>query len=219
MLESSLVGLSNLEVIELQSKTGTRYVPYPEFHQWMMKRVEDRIHDRVSDAIVICEHEPVITRGRGLQDKTKPLKMMPLKHVPEGTHYQEVERGGDLTWHGPGQLMIYPIVKLGDPHGFYPQQDLGGYLRALEKLIIDLLSRHGIRGFTIEGATGVWVEHRNQTLKIASIGIALKKWVSYHGIGLNVGTDLRQFAIFSPCGFDPEVMTNMMSLLNNPSRD
>ncbi len=182
-------------------------VPYDEARELQRTWVEMRARDEVPDTVFFLEHAPVITRGRGLQRKpgevakpSMPLNIGALK----GIEYAESERGGDLTYHGPGQLVAYPIFKLGQG----PLKDIQTYLRFLEQVLIQTLAQFEIRSRVIEGATGVWVGDR----KIASIGIAVRKWITSHGIALNVVNDLAPFRLFSPCGFNPEVMTSMREL-------
>lgn len=221
----SLPGLSSFETVwELQKRL-----------------VDERIRDEIPDTVLFLEHKPVITRGRGLQLRSRQSdqaegrdrereqsyeqrnergsydrdlqardlnspRAMPLLSVPKGVEYFEIERGGDLTYHGPGQLVVYPIVKLSD-------HDLGGFLRTLENVLIQTLSQvlepHGHTVRRIQDSTGVWVDDR----KIASIGIAVKRWVTFHGLALNLTTDLKAFSMIQPCGFSPEVMTSLEALM------
>jgi lipoate-protein ligase B len=133
--------------------------------------------------LLLVEHEAVVTTGRrGAR--------------PPGAI--EVERGGGVTWHGPGQLVGYAIVPVAD-------HDLRAFLRRLEQGLIDALAGFGLAGARREGLTGVWVDGR----KIASIGIAVRRWVAFHGFGLNVATDLAAFAGLDPCGLDAAVMTSL----------
>jgi lipoate-protein ligase B len=134
---------------------------------------------------------------------------MPIDALPEGTDYFEIERGGDLTWHGPGQLVVYPIVKL-DGRGFGPNHDVTKYLRKLEAVFGGWLAGRGLVTEARENATGIWVVPTSgPARKIASIGIAVRKWVTYHGIGLNLANARDGFRAISPCGFDPSVMTTL----------
>jgi len=191
----------------LESKASV-LVPYEsawKYQHEILARVIAREKD--SERILFCEHEPVVTRGRGLQKKQptddrfkQALRQVPLQNKPENVSYYEVERGGDLTWHGPGQLTIYPILNL----EAYPG-GLHGYLRNLEEWVMAALAGAGLKGCERkQDASGVWLGG----LKIASLGIACRKWVSYHGIGLNLTNDLGAQAFMSPCGYAPETMTN-----------
>ena len=118
----------------------------------------------------------------------------------------EINRGGQATYHGPGQLVGYPILDLR-----LRGRDLHHYLRELERLLIDLLADFGIRGVSIEGKTGVWIEDR----KIASIGVGVRKWVTMHGFALNVASDLRGFESITPCGISGVRMTSISSELES----
>lgn len=120
----------------------------------------------------------------------------------------EIERGGDATYHGPGQLVAYPIVKLGEG-----ERDLHRFLRHLEEAMIRTLAERGVAAGRREGATGVWIGER----KIASIGIACRRWVTFHGLALNVSTDLAYFQRIAPCGFDAAVMTSLARELGAPA--
>lgn len=133
---------------------------------------------------------------------------MPLPGpLPKGVSFSESERGGDLTYHGPGQLVVYPICKL-DGSGFGPNHDVAAFLRRLEGVLIDVIADLGLKGESRPDATGVWVGPK----KLASIGIAVKKWVTYHGIAINAVNDLAPFSLISPCGYSPEVMTRLSDL-------
>jgi lipoate-protein ligase B len=117
----------------------------------------------------------------------------------------EIERGGDVTYHGPGQLMFYPILNLN-----YFKKDIHWFLRSLEKIAIDLLGEFGILANRVSGSTGVWLGNK----KIASVGIAVKNWISYHGIAINIKrNDLENFSLIRPCGMDVK-MTSLESQLH-----
>jgi lipoate-protein ligase B len=181
-------------------------ISYEAAQELQLKLVELRHRELIPDTILFLEHEPVITRGRGLQftGTPRPRHMPAPQILPPGVAFSESERGGDLTYHGPGQWVVYPICKL-DGKGFAPHHDIAGFLRKLERSLIDLLSARGLSASTQENATGVWISER----KIASIGIAVRKWVTFHGIALNCVVDLKPFYLISPCGFNPEVMTRL----------
>jgi lipoate-protein ligase B len=124
--------------------------------------------------------------------------------LPLGLEFAESDRGGALTYHGPGQLVVYPICKL-DGEGFGPKRDVSAFVRKLERLLIEEIAVCGLAAGPRENATGVWVGPR----KIASIGIAVRRWVTYHGLAVNLVNDLGPFHLISPCGFGAEVMTNL----------
>jgi lipoyl(octanoyl) transferase len=150
------------------------------------------------DLLLLVEHEPVITLGRGTRAESLPLSPTQLKR--RGVPVFEVERGGDVTFHGPGQLVGYPILDL-RRH----REDLHWYLRRLEAALIGGLGTMGIEAGTNPGLTGVWTGGR----KIASIGIHVKQWVTFHGFALNVNTELSYFDLIVPCGIPGVVMTSV----------
>jgi lipoate-protein ligase B len=183
----------------------TGLTSYEDARQLQLKLVDARASGEIEDTVLFLEHEPVVTRGRGLQwTGVARERHMPMAPLPAEMAFSESERGGDLTYHGPGQLVIYPICKL-DGNGFGPKQDVAGFLRKLERIFIEELASHGLKADARESATGVWVGDR----KIASIGIAVRKWVTYHGVAINCVNDLSPFQLISPCGFQPEVMTSL----------
>jgi len=190
-------------------------VPYREVRKLQLRLVEDRAADRIPDTILFLEHDPVVTRGRGLQFSAERIcRHLPVTNRaswPDGIDFEESERGGDLTYHGPGQLICYPICKLVQG-GAFPRH-VSGFLRILEEIAIEALANWRIRGVRRENASGVWVEDGDGSLrKLASVGIAVKHWVTYHGIALNCVNDLAPFRLISPCGFDPSVMTRVADL-------
>lgn len=147
------------------------------------------------------EHPAVITVGRGTQPENLLQPQCPVV---------EIERGGDVTYHAPGQLIVYPIRKL-----YGDERDLHQYLRNLEAVLIQTLNKFGIVGFQRDGLTGVWLKNaEGNEQKIASIGVAVRQWVTYHGIALNVNTDLSGFLQINPCGLDSTLMTSMAAHLN-----
>jgi lipoyl(octanoyl) transferase len=150
------------------------------------------------DVLLLVEHDPVYTLGRATRASSLPV---PPEHlVASGATVHEVERGGDVTYHGPGQLVGYPIVDL-TRH----RQDLHWYLRELEGAIIDALAELGVPAERIAGLTGVWTRGR----KVASIGVHVKQWVTLHGFALNVDLDLSPFERIVPCGIQDVVMTSV----------
>jgi lipoate-protein ligase B len=154
------------------------------------------------DLLLLVEHEPVITLGRATRATSLPLAGAELER--RGVAVVEVERGGDVTYHGPGQLVGYPILQLREH-----REDLHWYLRQLEAALISTLAGLGIAAGRNPGLTGVWTGGR----KIASIGIHVKQWVTFHGFALNVSTDLRGFDLIVPCGIRDVVMTSVAAEL------
>jgi lipoyl(octanoyl) transferase len=154
----------------------------------------------IPDQLVLLEHPHVITLGRN----GHLANLLANDHVLEraGIAFFPTDRGGDITYHGPGQLVGYPIVDLREW-----KRDVGAYVRAVEQVIIDTLADYGIAGGRIPGLTGVWVEGR----KIAAIGVHISRWVTSHGFALNVSTDLSYFQYIVPCGLTKPV-TSMAQL-------
>jgi lipoyl(octanoyl) transferase len=174
---------------------------YSDVWSHQLELVKARQRDEIPDTLVLVEHPHVITKGRSAHAEN-------LLAVA-GTPVFEIERGGDVTYHGPGQLVGYPIFLLREG-----ERDLHRYLRNLEEALIRAIGRWKIAGARKTDWTGVWTA--DQARKLASIGIAVKKWVTMHGFALNVSTDLSRFAAINPCGLDATVMTSMSSELNHP---
>ena len=202
--------MQNIDVLDLGSKS------YEETLELQKQLVEKRAAGEIPDTLILVEHPPVYTVGRaGFASKVEEeasaahvapteIKVRKLGAVP----VVEVERGGKLTFHGPGQIVGYPIFAL-------PHHDLRKYLRDVERILITVLGDETMlpakpcpETLLLEPGqlqTGVWIRDR----KIASIGIAIKKWVAYHGFALNVSTDLRYFEAVEPCGFNGSIMTSV----------
>ena len=165
---------------------------YGEALQIQRDLAAKRAKGEVPDSLVLVEHPHVITLGR---------KTTPSNFKPQDIPVFEVERGGDATYHGPGQLVGYPVVLLSD-------HDVRRHVRNIEEAIIRTVGEYGIPGERVEGHPGIWVGGK----KLASIGVAVTDWVTYHGFALNVNTDLSYFELIRPCGLDPSTMTSMMKL-------
>jgi lipoate-protein ligase B len=152
----------------------------------------ERHRGEIPDTLVLVEHPAVITVG--VQGREGDV-------LPGGIPVFDVERGGKSTYHGPGQLVGYPIVDL-TPRG----RDVRRYVRDLEEVVVQALAETGVTAGRVEGKRGVWVDGRR---KIASVGIAVEEWVAFHGFALNVDPDLSVFRSFRPCGLSGEVMTSV----------
>jgi lipoyl(octanoyl) transferase len=172
---------------------------YRESLTAMRELVAARRRGEVGDALVLVEHPPVVTVGVEGDDGSAAASGLPVVAV---------ERGGHATYHGPGQIVGYPIVDL-DPRA----RDVRRFVRELEDLIISSIAPFGVVGGHVPGRRGVWVHGER---KIASIGIAVDHWVTLHGFALNVDVDLAQFDRFRPCGFDGSVMTSLERELGRP---
>lgn len=174
-----------LEVIDLGRRA------YVETYALQEERLAARIRGEVPDGLFLVEHEPVVTRGRRSPEGDTTGVPFPVV---------DIGRGGEATYHGPGQIVAYSIIEL--PEG---RRDLHRYLRDLEQVVIDALRSLGIEGRREPGKTGVWIDAR----KVCSIGVAVRRWVTWHGLALNVTTDLDAFRSFAPCGLDASVMTRV----------
>ena len=174
-------------------------MPYAEALELQRAVARARIDgSQPEDLLLLVEHPPVVTLGRS--SKEAHLLASPALLAAKGVELFEVERGGDVTFHGPGQLVGYPIIDL-KRH----KRDLHWYLRQVEEALIVALSSYGIVGGRKEKYTGVWVDDR----KIASIGVHARDWVTWHGFALNVTTDLRYFDLMVPCGIQAVTMTSI----------
>jgi lipoate-protein ligase B len=170
--------------------------------------VVERGEDRQLDTLILTEHEPVLTLGR----TTKPEHWEP--HWPklktQGIHLHQTNRGGSVTYHGPGQIIGYPILRL---RNFCPGPKV--YVAKLEEVLIRTLAEWGILGCRHELFRGIWIDTENDHLeKIASIGVRISKGITMHGFALNVNVNLQPFALLSPCGIEHCVMTSMEKMLN-----
>lgn len=160
----------------------------------------------IPDTLLLVEHPPVITLGRRRESAAHVL-------APGGTPVVQVERGGDVTWHGPGQLVGYPIVLLGER-----ERDVHQLLRRLEQAFIEVLGALGLDASRRPGHTGVWARPRgaegaaSEASKLVSLGVAVHGWVTFHGFALNVDCDLTAFSRIQPCGLEARVMGSLASL-------
>ena len=169
-------------------------------------------------SLILCQHKPAITLGRSSKAEHILVNEEQLKILNIKTY--EIERGGDVTYHGPGQLCAYPIVNL-----VHFKKDIHWFLRGLEDLLLEVLSEFGIKAQTLPGLTGIWIAAtpassgmEAKKRKIASIGIAIKNWITYHGLSLNVNKDdLANFSLIRPCGRDI-IMTSMEGVLRKEVR-
>jgi lipoate-protein ligase B len=185
--------------------------PYETIWALQKNLVEKRLSSEIENTLLLGEHLSVLTLGRNTHAENLLNPTLPVINI---------ERGGDVTYHGPGQLIAYPIFLL--PAG---ERDLHQFLRNLETVIIQVLADFGLAGLRNPGWTGVWVENiagsdqirdkigPDKLLKIASIGVAVRKWVTYHGLALNVHPDLAHFAQINPCGLPSAKMTSMQAQL------
>jgi lipoate-protein ligase B len=179
--------------------------PFSAALQRQDELVRLRLLGAIPDTLILVEHPPVVTLGRA-----KPhgnLRLDPPALRARGIEFFEITRGGDATYHAPGQLVGYPIFDLRQ-HG----RDVLRFCRGMEAALIAALGEFGIAARAIPGKAGVWVSGK----KIASLGISVRRWVTFHGFALNVHTDLVGFEVIRPCGENPGVMTSMVAVLGTP---
>lgn len=179
-------------------------VAYGEALQLQGRLRDDRLAGTIPDTVLLLEHPDVITLGRGASAENLLLDEAALHR--DGYDVFRVNRGGDVTWHGPGQLVGYPILDL-SARG---EEDVHRYVRTLEGVLIDTLADFGIPAERRRGYTGVWLDPRR---KIASIGVGVRRWVTMHGFALNVSCDLNRFSPIVACGLHGVEMTSMRSVL------
>lgn len=160
--------------------------------------------------VLFCEHPHVYTLGKSGKKEHLLLNEQGL-NAHDATYY-EINRGGDITYHGPGQLVVYPIFDL--DHFF---SDIHKYLRYLEEAVIDTLAEYGIQSGRVDGLTGVWIDGDSpKARKICAMGVKCSRWVTMHGIGFNIHSDLSYFSHIIPCGIDDKAVTSMESELGRP---
>jgi lipoate-protein ligase B len=173
-------------------------VPYEEAREAQRQLEGRRQRDEISDVLLLLEHPPVYTRGR--RSTPDELPMGVEWYEMQGIEVRDTDRGGRVTYHGPGQLVAYPIVSLA-PYG----DDVHEYVRRLERVMIGALAEHGVEAGLSEGQTGVWVGDR----KIGSIGVHVSRGVTTHGLAVNVNNDLQPFEWIVPCGIEGCAVTSI----------
>lgn len=178
--------------------------PYKKIWDFQYYLQSLRLEGKIPDVLILLEHSPVFTLGKVA--KQEHLLINPQKLIEEKIDLFEIDRGGDITFHGPGQIVGYPIIKLDDLY-----QDLHRYLRELEEVIILTLKEYGIEGYRIPGLTGVWVNDE----KICAMGIKVTRWVTMHGFAFNINTDLSYFHKIIPCGIKDKGVTSLQKIYNH----
>ncbi|MGY8751747.1 MAG: lipoyl(octanoyl) transferase LipB [Fidelibacterota bacterium] len=188
----NLSNLLEIEIMDLGIKS------YEEVWEYQKEMQQKRINNQIEDILILVEHPPVYTLGKNadqnhlLQNRSKSVEVF------------NVERGGDITFHGPGQLVCYPIIDLNNY-----KKSISWYMRVLEQIIIDSLKTFDVVGQRIEGLTGVWVDEK----KIAAQGVKISRWVTMHGFSLNVNPDLSFYDGIIPCGIFHYGVTSIEKLL------
>lgn len=180
-------------------------IGYAEAYALQKRIVAARKADAIEDVLLLCEHPHVITQGRN----GKREHLLVGEHVlrQKGVEFYETSRGGDITYHGPGQIVGYPILNLGEI-----RRDVVWYVRMLEEAMIRTTAEFGIRAKRIAGKTGIWVESGKTEEKLGALGVHISRWVTSHGFAYNVSTDLRFFDLIVPCGIADRKATSLEKL-------
>jgi lipoyl(octanoyl) transferase len=191
------------DLVMVRAGFGAEAVPYEQAWGRQRELHEARVRGEVPDTVMLLEHPPVFTAGRRTETWERPL---------DGTPVIDVDRGGKITWHGPGQLVGYPILRLPDP------VDVVAYVRRLEAMLADVCAEVGVPAGRVAGRSGVWVaaDDRGPTRKVAAIGIRVSRGVTMHGFALNCEPDLSWFDRIVPCGITDAGVTSLANELGRP---
>jgi lipoyl(octanoyl) transferase len=183
-------------------------IGYAEGLELQKTLVEDRRAGRIGDTLLLLEHPPVITLGVKTRGQQTNIIASPAELARRGVEVFETGRGGDVTYHGPGQLVGYPIFDL------RPDRcDVHRYVRDLEEALIIAVGKLGVHAGRVQGLTGVWVGPSGREEKLAAIGVRISRWITSHGFALNVAPDLRHFQLIVPCGIADRGVTSLEQLL------
>ena len=173
--------------------------PFKEVWDLQKELVKKRQYGQIKDTLILAEHEPVYTLGKNADENHI------LQHTPRNVKTYQIERGGDVTFHGPGQLVGYPIL---DQHNY--KKSISWYMRSLEQVIIDTLFDYNITANRKKGLTGVWCNNE----KIAALGVRVSRWITMHGFSLNIDPNLNHYKNIIPCGIFEHGVTSMSGVLN-----
>jgi len=186
--------------------TDLGLVSHAEAYALQKRVVAARKAGAIDDVLLLCEHPHVITQGRN----GKREHLLASEHIlrQKGVEFFETSRGGDITYHGPGQIVAYPLLNLGAI-----RRDVVWYVRMLEEAMIRTTAEFGIEAKRVAGKTGVWVGAESREEKLAAIGVHISRWVTSHGLAYNVSTDLRYFDLIVPCGIADRKATSLEKLL------
>jgi len=187
--------------------TDLGLISYSDAFALQQRLVAARKAGVIEDVFLLCEHPHVITLGRNANRRN----LLASEHVlyQKGVELHATNRGGDITYHGPGQVVGYPILNLANS-----KRDVGWYVRTLEEAMIRTSSDLGVRAYRVPGKTGIWVEAGGSEEKLAAIGVHISRWVTSHGFAYNVSTDLRYFDLIVPCGIADRKATSLEKLLS-----
>jgi lipoyl(octanoyl) transferase len=186
-------------------------ISHPDAYALQQRLVTARKANTIDDVLLLCEHPHVITLGRN----ANRANLLASEHVlrQKNVELHATNRGGDITYHGPGQIVGYPIINLDKI-----KRDVGWYVRMLEEAMIRASADFGVTAYRIPGKTGIWVQATPMEEKLAAIGVHISRWVTSHGFAYNVSTDLRYFDLIVPCGIADRKATSLEKLLQRPVR-
>jgi len=186
--------------------TDLGLISYTDACALQQRLVAERKVGAIDDVLLLCEHPHVITLGRNANRSN----LLASEHVlrQKNVELQPTNRGGDITYHGPGQIVGYPILNLGNI-----KRDVGWYVRTLEEAMIRASADFGVAAYRIPGKTGIWVQPAPTEEKLAAIGVHISRWITSHGFAYNVATDLRYFDLIVPCGIPNRKATSLEKLL------
>jgi len=197
--------------VKICQSVDVGFIGYAEAWALQKRLVAARKANAIEDVLLLCEHPHVITQGRN----GKRENLLASEHVlqQKGVEFHATDRGGDITYHGPGQIVGYPILNLGAI-----RRDVVWYVRMLEEAMIQATAELGVAAKRVEGKTGIWVRYENAEEKLAAIGVHISRWVTSHGFAYNVSTDLRYFDLIVPCGIADRKATSLEKLLGRSVR-
>jgi len=182
-------------------------IDYAEAHRLQKELQSKRIRRELGDIVLLLEHPPVLTMGRSA--KAQHVVAAPELLAARGVQVHEVGRGGDVTYHGPGQLVAYPIIDLKPD-----RKDVRKYVASLEETMIRTCTDFGLSAGRVEGLNGAWIGDR----KVGAVGVRISRWVTMHGLALNVNSDLRHFEMIVPCGIQDKGVTSLSAELGRTVR-
>src|SRR6266850_2700586 len=193
-------------LVKICQSVDVGFIGYAEAWALQKRLVAARKANAIEDVLLLCEHPHVITQGRN----GKRENLLASEHVlqQKGVEFHATDRGGDITYHGPGQIVGYPILNLGAI-----RRDVVWYVRMLEEAMIRATVEFGVAAERVAGKTGIWVKNGSAEEKLGAIGVHISRWVTSHGFAYNVSTDLRYFDLIVPCGIVDRKATSLEKLL------
>ena len=204
------VHYTNLGLVDYKVAWDLQESLFAETIALKIARRNGETEEPTKNRILFCEHPHVYTLGKSGNENHFLLNEKTLVHY--NATYYKINRGGDITYHGPGQLVVYPILDLD-----YFFSDIHKYLRYLEEAVIQTIATYGVVGERMDGLTGVWIEPNTpRERKICAFGVKCSRWVTMHGIGFNINTDLTYFNHIIPCGIEDKSVTSLQKELGRP---